>query len=464
MKRFFAVLTAILLAFGFEANAFCAENESEIDIEAADEETDYFSDYVSAGGYLAGVIEYIEKNYVGGEVDVEKLIAAAVAAMAETLDGYSEFYTAEEYEEFLRNVSNEVYAAGFNFVITEDYPQISEIIEQSPAQVAGLLAGDKITVINGESTLYKNAGEIDSMLTKVQEPKYTFTILRNNKTFDVSFDLEAIKVSTVFYKEMDDILAVDKSTDWDEICYIQLTAIGSGTAEEFTEALKLAKSRGMKKMILDLRGNSGGIVDEAVEICRQIVPEGRIMYTQDKTGNIEETFSDLKKPPFDEIAVLTNSMTASAAEIIASAVKESEAGFTVGTTTFGKGVVQTIASLPSLGMLKLTTLEYFTRNGNNINGVGVEPDIEISSMSLVTENDDLESDKVKNILDYLGYRTSSDGNVKRALATFQTSMGIPATVKLDTETINSLNLAVYARNQEHDEALERAFEELLKLN
>ncbi|MCD7854410.1 MAG: S41 family peptidase [Clostridiales bacterium] len=469
MKKIFLLLTAAVLALNFETAAFCAESEAAEDVEATDIETaeedaNYFGDYVSAGGYLAGVIEYIEKNYVGGEIDTEKLIAAAVAAMAETLDGYSEFYTEDEYEEFLHNVSNEVYATGFSFVITEDYPQISEIIDQSPAQAAGLQAGDKITVINGESTLYKNAGEIDSMLTKVESPKYSFTILRNSKTFDVNFDLEAVKVSSVFYKEMDDLLTVDKSTDWDAICYIQITAIGSGTAEEFKEALKWAKSKGMKKLILDLRGNAGGIVDEAVEICRQIVPEGRIMYTQDKTGNTEETFSDLKKVPFDEIAVLTNSMTASAAEIIASAIKESEAGFTVGTTTYGKGVVQTIASLPSLGMLKLTTLEYFTRNGNIINGVGVEPDITIASMSLITENDELESDKVKDILNYLGYKVVTDSNAKRALATFQTAMGIPATVKLDAETINSLNLAVYARSQEHDEALERAFEELLKLN
>ncbi len=471
MKKFFLLLTAAVLALNFQGLAYCSESEDNesldveaTDIENAEEDADYFSDYVSAGGYLAGVIEYIEKNYVGGEIDTEKLIAAAVAAMAETLDGYSEFYTEDDYEEFLHNVSNEVYAAGFNFVITEDYPQISEIIAQSPAQAAGLQAGDKITVINGVSTLYKSSEEVDAMLTRVETPKYAFTILRNSKTFDVNFDLEAVKVSSVFYKEMDDLLIVDKDTDWDEICYIQITAIGSGTAEEFKEALKWAKSKGMKKLILDLRGNSGGIVDEAVEICRQIVPAGRIMYTQDKTGNTEETFSDLQKTPFEEIAVLTNSMTASAAEIIASAIKESEAGFTVGQTTYGKGVVQTIASLPSLGMLKLTTLEYFTRNGNIINGVGVEPNITISSMSLVTENDELESKKVKDILNYLGYKVVTDSNAKRALATFQTAMGIPATVKLDAETINCLNLAVYARSQEHDEALERTFEELLKLN
>ncbi|MCD8090422.1 MAG: S41 family peptidase, partial [Clostridiales bacterium] len=264
--------------------------------------------------------------------------------------------------------------------------------------------------------------------------------------------------------EMDELFAVDSSTNFDEIAYIKITVIGSGTAEEFREAVAWAKKRGMDKLILDLRGNSGGIVEEAVEICRQIIPEGRIMYTQDKTGNIEETFSTLKKTPFKEIAVLTNSMTASAAEIITSAVKESEIGFSVGTRTYGKGVVQTIASLPSLGMLKLTTLEYFTRNGISINGIGIEPDIEISTMYLVSESDTLESEKMKDILRYLGYKVESDGDAKRALATFQTKTGIPATVKLDAETVNSLNLALYVRSVEHDDALEKAFTELLKID
>ncbi|MCD7777810.1 MAG: S41 family peptidase, partial [Clostridiales bacterium] len=446
--------------------------EAELDIDADgspdtgddEDETTYFDDYVSAGGYLAGVIEYIEKNYVGGDVDIEKLIEAAVNAMVSSLDDYSEYYTTDEYESFLKGVSNEVYATGFAFIITEDYPQISELIEQSPAQRAGILAGDKITVINGESTLYKSYSEVDAMLTEVETPEYSFTILRNSKTFDISFNLEATKVNTVFHKEMDELFAVDSTTDWDEIAYIQITVIGNGTAQEFSDAVTWARRKGMDKLILDLRGNSGGIVEEAVEICKQIIPEGRIMYTQDKTGNIEETFSDLKKTPFKEIAVLTNSMTASAAEMITSAVKESEIGFSVGTKTYGKGVVQTIASLPSLGMLKLTTLEYFTRNGNVINGVGIEPDIEISTMYLVSENDEVESEKMKDIYRYLGYKVESDGDAKRALATFQTKTGIPATVKLDTETVNSLNLALYARSVEHDDALEQAFTELLKIN
>lgn len=463
MKRFFAFVMAMGLIIN-TGTVFAAENGSET-AELGEEQSqgNYFDDYVSAGGYLAGVIEYIEKNYVGGDVNTEKLIAIAVAAMAESLDDYSAFYTEDEYDKFLNNVSNKIYDAGFAFEITEDYPIISVVTDKSTAQSVGLMAGDKISVINGKSTLNKSFEEVQSMLIDVEEPIYNFTIIRNNKAMDISFNLDAIKAHTVFYKEMDELLTVDRETDWDSVAYVQITAITDGTAEEFKEAVKWARARGMDKMILDLRGNAGGVVDEAIEICRQIVPEGRIMYTQDKTGNIEEIFSELSRKPFKEIAVLTNSMTASAAEIIASAVKESEAGFCVGTKTYGKGVVQTVASLPSLGMLKLTTLEYFSRNGNIINGVGVTPDIEISTMSLVTENDTLESRKVKDILNYLGYKNSTDNEVYRALATFQARTGIPTTVKLDAETINSLNIAVFVRSAEHDDALERAFEELMKI-
>lgn len=457
-------ILACFLVFSLLLNGGTVVFGAEADINKASENKDYFDDYVSAGGYLAGVIEYIQKNYVGSEVDTEKLISVAVAAMASSLDGYSEFLTEDEYGKFLQNVSNEVYLTGFTFEATEDYPIISSVVNESAAQVSGLMAGDKITVINGESTLYKTYDEVNDMFTKVKDPEYSLTILRNNRTMDLKFNLDSIKVRTVFYHEMDELLSVDKGTDWDSIAYIQITAITNGTADEFKEAVKWARQKGMDKLILDLRGNSGGVVDEAVEICRQIVPEGRIMYTQDKTGNIEETFSELKTKPFKEIAVLTNSMTASAAEIIVSAIKESEAGFSVGATTYGKGVVQTIASLPSLGMLKLTTLEYFSRNGNVINGVGVEPDIVISTMSLITENDELESQKIKDTLNYLGYKNETDSEAKRALATFQIRTGIPATVELDKETINSLNLAVYARSMEHDDSMERAFQELLKLN
>ncbi len=434
------------------------------DIEYADNSTDYFSDYETAGGYLAGVIEYIDKNYVGGDVDIERLVQTAVEAMAASLDNYSEFYTDDEYDRFLNGVNNEVYATGFAFYCSEDYPVISEIMEQSPAQINGLLAGDKITKINGEDTLYKSYDEVADMLVNVEKPEYKFSILRNNKIYDFEISLDTVKTKSVFYSEMDDIMSVDKDSMWESIGYIQITAIGSGTAEEFEEAVKWARNRRIDKIILDLRGNSGGIVEEAVDICKQIVPEGRIMYTQDKTGNIEETFSHLKRTPFKQIAVLTNGMTASAAEIIASAVKESEIGFVVGTTTYGKGVVQTMASLPSLGVLKLTTMEYFTRNGNVINGIGVTPDIEISTMYAVSENDELYSQKIKDILKYLGYKANTEGEINRALATFQTRAGIKATVALDKETVNSLNLAIYARSIEHDDALERAFLELLKLD
>ncbi len=424
----------------------------------------YFKNPEDAGGYLAGVMEYINKNYVGSDVDNDKLVAAAVAAMASSLDDYSEFYTDEEYDAFIQNVENEVYATGFAFATTEDYPVITEIMPQSPAQANGLLVGDKITVINGHNTLYKSYEEVSDMLTNVSEPKYDLSILRNNKINEFKFDLEAVKVKTVFYSEMDDLMTVDMTEDWDEIGYIQITAISTGTSKEFEEAIQWARKKGMSKIILDLRGNSGGLVDEAVEICKKIVPEGRIMYTQDKTGSIEETFSNLKRKPFNQIAVLTNSMTASAAEIIASAIKESEAGFVVGQTTFGKGVVQTIASLPNLGKLKLTTMEYFSRNGNTINEKGVPPDIEVNTMYTVSKEDTLESDKIKAVFRYLGYKVNTTGDVKRSLATFQTKAGLKATVELDDETVNSLNLALYARQVERDDVLETAYRELLKLS
>ena len=165
----------------------------------------------------------------------------------------------------------------------------------------------------------------------------------------------------------------------DGIGYLAITQFTGVTSEQFQETYQSLKDQGMERLIIDLRDNPGGLLDAVCETLRQILPEGMIVYMEDKAGNREEYTCDGETPIDIPLVVLVNENSASASEIFAGAVKDHGVGTLVGTTTFGKGIVQTYYRLGDGSEIKLTTAKYFTPNGNNIHGTGVEPDVQVEA-------------------------------------------------------------------------------------
>ena len=221
------------------------------------------------------------------------------------------------------------------------------------------------------------------------------------------------------------------------------------------------KAAGKTKLILDLRGNTGGYVDEAINVAKQIVPSGIIITTRDKKGNITTYTSDLKVTPYEECVVLVDSLTASSAEIVASAMQDSGAATIVGEQTYGKGVMQSVMEFDDIGVVKMTTLEYSSRYGKKINGIGITPDVTVDKILFVSEEDALDSENVIEALRFLGFRVDENNSVERNLGRYQAEMGLEVTYKLDGPTVSPMNYEIYTELMESDRILAIGYMNLL---
>lgn len=408
--------------------------------------------------YISEVIDYITANYIGGEVTVDELVEAAINGMAHSLDDYSEYYTQEQYDEIIKSISGTIYTAGFDFEITQDgYPEVTRLHSDSAAGESGLRLDDEILEINGVSTLGKGVKEIENMLTGKDRQVITIKLLHRKKESTINVTLRPFEVKTVQSEELGSLITLNEKYENSQIAYIKVTQIADNTDSELRQAISSLKKEGKTKLILDLRGNTGGYVEQAIEICRQFVPAGRIIYTKDKVGNVTEYNSYLTSQPFDEMVVLVDGMTASASEIVASAIQDSGAGVVIGQKTYGKGVMQSIVDLSEMGYLKITAFEYFTRSGKKVNGVGVVPDIEVGDVLFVSEEDSYSSSKLRTALELLGYNTLTDNKVRRSLGSFQRSEGLPVTYKLDKATVSAMNVKIYTLINNTDRTLLEAY-------
>ncbi len=408
--------------------------------------------------YLSEVIEYINNNYIGGEVSTRELVEAAINGMAHSLDDYSEYYTQEQYDEIIKSISGTIYTLGIDFEIGESgYPCVTKLYTDSAAAENGIRLNDSILEVNGVSTYGKGVKETENMLTRKSREVLSLKIRHRKQEFNIKATLKPVQVKNVEIKNIADCITLNPKYDNDTIAYVKVSQIADNTDNELRQAISSLKNSGKTKLILDLRGNSGGYVEQAIQICRQFVPAGRIIYTKDKSGNITEYNSYLTSRPFEEFVVLVDDMTASASEIVASAIQDSGAGVVIGKKTYGKGVMQSVVDLSEMGYLKLTAFEYFSRSGKKINGIGVIPDIEVGDVLFVSEEDNYSSSKLRTALELLGYNTINDNKVKRSIGSFQRKEGLPITYKLDTATISALNVKIYSLMNETDRVLLEAY-------
>ena len=297
----------------------------------------------------------------------EELVNSAIKGMFSGLDDpYSQYYTKAEFEKLKEQTSGSFVGIGVYISPASDDDNITIIapIEGSPAQKSGIKAGDKILKVDGKVVSSKNSDEAITLIKGKKGTEVDLTIKRGEQILDIKVKRDEIVSKTVESKLLDD-----------NIGYIKITSFSEHTNKEFETALNTLKKDNIKGLVIDLRDNPGGLLNVCKDIADSLIGEGTIVYTKDNKGNTEYLKSDSKKLGLP-IAVLTNEGSASASEILTGAIIDNKAGISVGTTTFGKGLVQSVRELKDGTGFKLTTAQYFTPNGDYINGKGIKPTIE----------------------------------------------------------------------------------------
>ena len=330
-------------------------------------------------------IEYLEKlidqEYLG-EVDNDEMAEGVYAGLVYGLgDVYSRYYTADEYAQ--ETASTDGAYAGIGVSIQKNKNggvQIAECYEGGPGADAGLQTGDVITAINDTDVTDMELSDVVSLIRENKDKTIVLTVFRENeeKSREISVDVTDVELPSVFGEML------DKKTG-----YIQITQFTGVTPQQYKDMFVELKDKGMERLVIDLRDNPGGLLTSVCDILREILPEGLIVYTEDKDGNREEETCDGKNKLNMPLAVLVNENSASASEIFAGAVQDHGVGTIVGTTTYGKGVVQELRQLSDGSAVKLTVSNYYTPNGNSINKVGIKPDVEVKLASVLLNKDEI---------------------------------------------------------------------------
>lgn len=323
---------------------------------------------------VAEKIESLEKlihdRFYLSEVTEEEMEEGIYRGIIASLnDPYSEYYTVTELQELMEQSEGIYYGIGAYVSLDEvsQMPKISGVMDGSPALEADLRPGDVVYEVDGESTYGLSLSETVALIKGPEGTQVTLTILREGESDyrDVTINRKKLESPTVEFEMLEDGMA-----------YIQITEFDDVTVEQYAEAYAEAKASNMSGMILDLRANPGGSLNAVVEIAQMMLPEGLIVYTEDKAGKRSEYFCDGQQELDVPLVVLVDGNSASAAEILSGAIQDYKLGTLVGTTTFGKGIVQQIIGLNDGSAIKMTISSYFTPNGRNIHGTGIEPDVE----------------------------------------------------------------------------------------
>ena len=346
----------------------------------------FAADYRLSGEYNAWkqVSEYISGEFIDDTLTAEKIMEMGVSKLLEgddemlvmllkktleSLDDYSAFYTAEEYEEYVNNLNGTFYGVGLELKKTGQYAEITGFVEENGlAQRTGFKEGDKIIRIDGEDVSNKTLDEIKNSLMGEINTTLKITVQRDNDYIDIIATRTEVNEATV----IGEILPGN-------IGYVKIMSFGKNTAEEFYEVQKLFEQNGVTKIIMNLRDNPGGLVTSAVKIAQTIVPKGKIVDVKYRQSEYDTVYYSELPSTNKNYIVLVNKNTASAAEILASAIQDSGVGKLVGTQTYGKAVVQRTYTLANGSCYKLTSGQYVTRNGRKINKVGLTPDFEVKN-------------------------------------------------------------------------------------
>ncbi len=312
----------------------------------------------------------IDENYLG-EVDAEELEEGIYKGFISGLsDPYSVYYDEEETRMLLETTEGEY--DGIGAVLSQDIKTgivtLVQIYDGSPAMEAGLKDNDILYKVEDLEVTGKDLTEVVSHIKGKKGTQVHLTVYRGDDREEITVTAvrNTIEAQTIKYEMMED-----------QIGYVSVTEFDLVTYKQYEQALEDLKSQGMKGLVVDLRNNPGGNLSTVCEMLDLMLPEGLIVYTEDKNGNRQETKSDAERQFELPLTVLMNGNSASASEIYAGAIQDYGVGTIVGTQSYGKGVVQQIFDLKDGTCVKLTIAEYFTPEGRNINGKGITPDVEV---------------------------------------------------------------------------------------
>lgn len=332
-------------------------------------------------------------DYKEEPIDEAKMRENMLHGMVKALnDPYSEYLNKDELHAQLEENQGIYYGIGAYISLGEDdFPVFTRIMEGTPAEEAGLHDGDMIYEIDGESAYGLTLNETVSKVKGEEGTQVHITIYREEDEELLEFDVTRALVEspTVSSKVLDD-----------NIGYIRITEFDKVTIGQFQENYNKLRDQNIEALIIDLRANPGGLLNAVLEIGRQILPAGNIVYTENKYGNKNEYTCDGLHEIDIPLAVLVDEYSASASEILAGAVKDYGIGTLVGKTTFGKGIVQDSHLFSDGSAIKLTERAYYTPNGNYIQGIGIEPDIEVEldAEKYYEDNIDTQLEKAKDVL------------------------------------------------------------------
>ena len=436
------------------------------------------------GDYLNSAVEFMQDMYYL-DMDNEEALKAALRGIFSGLDPYSGFYNNEETQKLNESLEGSFTGIGVAIEKCPEGIRIVRVYADSPAERAGLWDGDIILAVDGVSTLGKEADAVAPEIRGPEGTTVTLTIQRLSDKMEFTIERGLVVINPVVWRIEGDV------------AYIRIESLNSNTAYKFGKAMDEVEQTGITKILLDIRSNPGGYVNEAVDVAKRLVPKGLITRLDFKSERLSDYdfYSDLDNSPY-LIAVLVNEDTASAAEILAGAIQDSGKGILVGQKTFGKGVVQNMFTVLTpeayakysqrhgvrfitelewliyhgvflspdevLGSIRITTGHYLTRNGRQIHGDGLSPDVEVINRTLpngidlmlisrLTNDRTLVLDDYGNdvyhaerILKAAGYFEGVpdkrlDEETRDAVKKFQSSVNIRVTGNIDPVTRDKLN-------------------------
>lgn len=309
----------------------------------------------------------IDQQYLG-EIDKSQMADGMYLGLVAGLaDPYSRYYTPEQYQETKEELEGAYQGIGALLQLTDDGQiTVVQCYEGYPADEAGIMPGDILVKVNGKDLQDIDLENVTSMIKNSKGGRAVLTIHREGEEalLDFEVSIKQVEPRTVFHK------ILSKHTG-----YIRINTFNQQTLPQYEKAMKELQAQGIKNLIVDLRENPGGLLNTVCDILNDILPQGLIVYTEDKYGNREEIKSTGEQTLSLPLAVLVNENSASASEIFAGAVQDHKMGTIIGTVTFGKGIVQSTCAFSDGSALKLTTSHYYTPNGNDIHEVGIQPDI-----------------------------------------------------------------------------------------
>jgi carboxyl-terminal processing protease len=415
----------------------------------------------------------IIQTYYYKDVKTSDLIDGAIKGMFGVLDKNSTYFMPKEYEKFTTDIFGEFAGVGIYIEEGEDYIRVISPIKGTPGFKAGILPGDIIMYVDGKDIKGFSTEQAAALMKGKAGTQVKIGIRRAgvNDIIYVDITREIITINPVEYEILPD-----------DIGYIKITQFNGHVKDNLNKALAEFKAKNVKGLIIDVRNNPGGLLDEVIEVCKQLIPKGPIVHIDYKNKPRETHSSTLAKAPY-KIVMLVNEGSASASEIMAGAIKESGTGKLVGVKTYGKGTVQTVLALTDGSGLKVTVANYLTPKGFVLDGVGITPDFEVQNIKIDTAKEypaitgeksiklkavSLEVLGMQQRLKALGYKIGSAdgvfGNGTLAIVKqFQKDNKLKIDGSMDADDIKVLNDKFDAKMGSADAQLDKAKEEIKKM-